>query len=136
MSPSGANVQPKVCIQIRLDLWYVEKRKSIFLNIQHSEDSFVLKKFDSTAIITRCLSVLDFWNVNLGVYYKLEKKSISNHTWFYFQVRNWFLQATQAVKIKFELDKKSSLFRNRFFFRVSNWKKNQVTLDISKIKWR
>ena len=32
---------------------------------------------------SRCLSVLDFWNVNLGVYYKHEKKSISKQTWFF-----------------------------------------------------
>ena len=29
-------------------------------------------------LLTRCLSVLDFWNVNLGVYYKLEKNGVRN----------------------------------------------------------
>ena len=43
-----------------------------------------------SSTFSRCLSVLDFWNVNLGVYYKLEKKSFSNQTWFFFRVRTWF----------------------------------------------
>ena len=70
---------------------------------------------------------------------------ISSDTWFFFNFemsslkikksiwfRNWFLQATQAVKIKFELEKKSSLIRNQFFFKfVIN-----SQIDISKIKHR
>ena len=81
---------------------------------------------------TRCLSVLDFWKVNLGVYYKLEKKSISEQTWFF---------------VKFELDfyclcsLQKSISKSNWFFDFlnlifRNWKKNRVTLDISKIKWR
>ena len=69
--------------------------------------------------ITRCLSVLDFLNVNLGVYYKLEKKSISKQTRFF---------------VEFELDfyclcslQKSILKSNWFFNFLNsifwNWKK-------------
>jgi hypothetical protein len=37
--------------------------------------------------------------------------------------RNWLLQATQAVKIKFEIDKKSSLLNlifSKFIFQISS----------------
>ena len=40
---------------------------------------------------SRCLSVLDFWNVNLGVCYKLEKKIDFESNLIFFQVRTWFL---------------------------------------------
>ena len=49
---------------------------------------------------------LEFFSISKYQVWKI-KKSI----WF----RNWFLQATQAVKIKFELEKKSSWFWTRFF---------------------
>ena len=69
--------------------------------------------------LTRCLSVLDFWNVNLGVYYKLEKKSISKQTWFF---------------VEFELDfyclcsLQKSISKSNWFFNFlnsifRNWKK-------------
>ena len=41
--------------------------------------------------LTRCLSVIDFWNVNLGVYYKLEKKIDFKSNLIFFRVRTWFL---------------------------------------------
>ena len=45
-----------------------------------------------TKILTRCLSVLDFWNVNLGVYHKLKKKKIYfKSNLFFFRVWTWFL---------------------------------------------
>ena len=44
-----------------------------------------------TIHLTRCLSVLDFWNVNLGVYYKLEKKIEFEINLIFCQVRTWFL---------------------------------------------
>ena len=40
---------------------------------------------------TRCLSVLDFWNVTLEVYYKLEKKIDFESNLIFFRVRTWFL---------------------------------------------
>ena len=52
------------------------------------------KKFNFVIKLSRCLSVLDFWNVNLGVYYKLEKKkSILKQTWFFvqFELDFWML---------------------------------------------
>ena len=69
--------------------------------------------------ISRCLSVLDFWNVNLGVYYKLEKKSISKQTRFF---------------VEFELDfyclcsLQKSISKSNWFFDFLNlifwnWKK-------------
>ena len=56
---------------------------------------------------------------------------------FFCRFQTWFLQATQAVKIKFELDKKSSLFRNQFFSSLklrkkssdTRYFKNQVEID-------
>ena len=67
--------------------------------------------------------MLDFWNVNLGVYYKLEKKSISKQTRFF---------------VEFELDfyclcsLQKSISKSNWFFDFlnlifRNWKK--------KIKW-
>ena len=47
-----------------------------------------------------CLSVLDFWNVNLGVYYKLEKKWISNQIWFFLS-SNLIFTACVACKNQF-----------------------------------
>ena len=46
--------------------------------------------------------------------------------------KNWFLWATQAVKIKFEIEKKSSLICNRFFLEFVI----DFQIDISKIKYR
>ena len=43
----------------------------------------VFTVFNKCRSISRCLFVLGFWNVNLGVYYKLEKKSISKHAQFF-----------------------------------------------------
>ena len=65
------------------------------------------------------LLISDFWGVDLSpvdLYLNLEKSSWKNQvqrTGFLvckYQFRNRFLQATQAVKIKFELEKKSSWF--------------------------
>ena len=67
--------------------------------------------------ISPCWFVLEFWKI------KLEKSSSTN------QFRNWFLQATQAVKIQFEIDWKSSssnlIFPNWFF-------RNQVQINRGK----
>ena len=68
---------------------------------------------------TRCLSVLDFWNVNLGVYYKLEKKSISNQTWFFFEFELDFYYLCSLQK---------SISKSNWFFNFlnsifRNWKK-------------
>ena len=49
---------------------------------------------------------LEFFSIS-----KYQVWNIKKSIWF----RNWFLQATQAVKIKFELEKKSSWFWTRFF---------------------
>ena len=68
---------------------------------------------------SRCPSVLDFWNVNLGVYYKLKKKSSLIQTRFF---------------VKFELDfyclcslqksiSKSNWFSNFLNSIFRNWKK-------------
>ena len=60
---------------------------------------------------SRCLSVLDFWNVNLGVYYKLEKKSFSKQTRFF---------------VEFELDfyclcsLQKSISKSNWFFNFLN----------------
>ena len=85
--------------------------------------------FISTWLLKYWVS-LDFLSISKYQVWKI-KKSI----WF----RNWFLQATQAVKIKFELEKKSSLFRNRFFSqvcnKVPNWDfKNQAQIDTVSIR--
>ena len=69
--------------------------------------------------LSRCLSVLDFWNVNLGVYYKLEKKSISNQTWFFFEFKLDFYCLCSLQK---------SILKSNWFFHFLNlifwnWKK-------------
>ena len=69
--------------------------------------------------LLRCLSVLDFWNVNLGVYYKLEKKSISNQTWFFFDFELDFYCLCSLQK---------SISKSNWFFSFLNlifwnWKK-------------
>ena len=61
--------------------------------------------------LSPCLSPLDFWNIECHSISKYQVWKIKKSIWF----RNWFLQATQAVKIKFELEKKSSWFWTRFF---------------------
>ena len=68
---------------------------------------------------TRCLSVLDFWNVNLGVYYKLEKKSISNQTWFFFEFElDFYCLCSLQKSIS-----KSNWFFNFLSLIFRNWKK-------------
>ena len=41
--------------------------------------------------LSRCLSVLDFWKVNFGAYYKLEKKIYFGTNLIFCQVGTWFL---------------------------------------------
>ena len=62
-----------------------------------------------------------FLKCQFGSLLQTRKKNRFRNSIF-FRVWTLFLQATQAVKIKFELDKKSS-FEIDFFFRVWNWKK-------------
>ena len=87
------------------------------------------------------VSICAWLNVNLGVTWKkidFETNSI------FCRVRTWFLQATQAVKIKFELDKKLSLFQNQFLFEFeiekksgdTQYFKNQVEIDRGKVALR
>ena len=71
------------------------------------------------------------YQVSLIFFFNFEISSLRNQKSIWF--RNWFLQATQAVKIKFELEKKKSLIRNWFIsslFKLPNWHvKNQVQID-------
>ena len=95
------------------------------------------------------LGYLNFHGVYLCLIFEMSilefitnsKKKINFETNSIFRrVRTWFLQATQAVKIKFELNKKSSLFRNRYFFEFeiekkssdTRYYKNQVEIDRGK----
>ena len=57
-----------------------------------------------------------FLKCQFGSLLQTRKKIVFEANSIFCRVRTWFLQAIQAVKIKFEVDKKSSLFRNRFFF--------------------
>ena len=67
----------------------------------------------------RCLSVLDFWNVNLELYGKLEKKSISNQTWFFFEFElDFYCLCSLQKSIS-----KSNWFFNFLNLIFRNWKK-------------
>ena len=88
----------------------------------------------SNYIHTPCLSPLDIWNIEChSIFFQFRNikfKKLKKSIWF----RNWFLQATQAVKIKFELDKKIKFVLKSIFFRVCNklpnWHfKNQAQID-------
>ena len=68
---------------------------------------------------------LDFFSI-----LKYQDEKIKKSIWF----RNWFLQATQAVKVKFELDRKNQVCFKLDFFqvckRLPNWHfKNQAQID-------
>ena len=77
--------------------------------------------------LTGCLSVLDFWNVNLRVYYKLEKN--------WFQIKLDFYCPQKSIS-------KSNWFFNFLYLIIPNWKKssdnpyfkNQVEIDMG-IDW-
>ena len=67
----------------------------------------------------RCLSVLDFWNVNLGVYYKIEKKNRFRNKLDFLSSSNLIFTACVACK---------NQFRNQIDFLILNlifryWKK-------------
>ena len=68
---------------------------------------------------------LIFWIVNLGVYYKLEKKSILKQTWFFVEFKLDFYCLCSLQK---------SISKSNWFFDFQSWyfeiEKNQVTLDI------
>ena len=81
-------------------------------------------------LIFEISSVTRFFFQFRNIKFKKFKKSI----WF----RNWFLQATQAVKIKFELEKKIKFDSKSIFFRVCNklpnWHfKNQAQIDTANV---
>ena len=68
---------------------------------------------------------LDFFSIS-----KYQDEKMKKLIWF----RNWFLKATQAVKVKFELDRKNQVGFKLNFFRVCkklpNWHfKNQAQID-------
>ena len=52
--------------------------------------TYVTKTIANLTTYMRCLSVLDFWKVNLRVYYKLQKKNFGTNL-ISCQVRTWFL---------------------------------------------
>jgi len=73
----------------------------------------------SDFLLTWCLSVLDFWNVNLGVYYKLEKKSISKQTRFFVEFElDFYCLCSLQKSIS-----KSNWFFNSLNLIFRNWKK-------------
>ena len=76
------------------------------LTIQHCNVNVLHNSTQS-----RCLSVLDFWNVNLGVYYKLEKKNrFQIKLDFFFSSSNLIFTACVACK---------NQFRNQIDFLIS-----------------
>ena len=68
---------------------------------------------------------LEFWSISNWIF--TPSAACKNQFW------NWFLQATQAIKIKFKIDKKSSLsnliFQTWFF-------RNQVQINRGSIWWK
>ena len=65
---------------------------------------------------SRCLFICAwFLKCQFGSLLQTRKKIAFEANSIFCWVRTWFLQATQAVKIKFELEKKSSWFWTRFF---------------------
>ena len=61
-----------------------------------------------------------------------KKKLISNQTWFFFEFElDFYCLCSLQKSIS-----KSNWFFNFLNLIFRNWKKNWVTLDISKIKWR
>ena len=80
---------------------------------------------DFTHLIFEISSFTWFFSIS-----KYQDEKIKKWIWF----RNWFLQATQAVKVKFELDRKNQVGFKLNFFRVCkklpNWHfKNQAQID-------
>ena len=73
------------------------------------------------------------WFSNFGFrsLFQTRKKNRFRNSIF-FRVRTWFLQATQAVEIKFKLEKKSSWFWTQFFSKL------EINSEIqnSKIEYR
>ena len=63
--------------------------------------------------------MLDFWNVNFGVYYKLEKKLISKQTWFFVEFELDFYCLCSLQK----LISKSNWFFDFLNLIFRNWKK-------------
>ena len=81
----------------------------------------------------RCLSVLDFWNINLVVYHKLEKKLISKQTWFFVEFALDFYCLCSLQKSSSNSTKNWVCFEI-YFFRVCNklpnwYFKNQAQID-------
>ena len=76
----------------------------------------------------RCLSVLDFWNVNLGVYYKIKKKINfeSNLNFFEFELDFYCLCSLQKSISK------SNWFFNSLDLIFRNWKKIEWHLIFQK----
>ena len=81
--------------------WTSTRQTLFFLQAWQSESvvihssklgvSYLARKIAFSHFIFRGIYLAWFWNVNLGVYYKLKKKLIWNQTWFFFRVRTWFL---------------------------------------------
>ena len=71
---------------------------------------------------TQCLSVLDFWNVNLGVYYKLEKKNRFRIKLDFFSSSNLIFTACVACKNQVRTRQKIEFVSKLIFFQVWNWK--------------
>ena len=76
------------------------------------------KKIKRTSL-SRCLSVLDFWNVNLGVYYKLEKNGFRIKLDFFFEFElDFYCLCSLQKSIS-----KSNWFLNFLNLIFQNWKK-------------
>ena len=105
-------------------IWTLQlKKTSLSLKISNLPpfDNFMFG-FEIHFTQTRCLSVLDFWNINLGVYYKLEKNRFRNKLNFLSSLNLIFAGYTGS-KNQVRTRQKIKFVSKAIFFRVWNWKK-------------